>query len=362
MFNKYFISISLATKDTITVASGLTQIFAKYGVCNTLISDRGTEFTSACKAEVCRQLCISQEFTPSYVHHCLGACERSHMTLEERLSFYVNKNSNNWVDFLSSITFSINQSVNAGLGYSPHEIIFGQIPKFPMVTPQITDFDSIPVNARAYVRKHGERLDMIRNEVKSNVVISQENMLERANEKTQPLSISIGDYVYLLHETNGKAQKLQNKYKGPVVVNKYISPHLVILREPQSTKCMTNPVHLNRLKMAYVREPTLKPYFLGKVVTCENNPQVTRDSIETQPVNNEENKSMSEIKMNRDVDLRRSCRNRKPPERYGNPVDLDIILSSDDGIMDEMCYHKIKRILGQKCLDNKNLYLVHFGG
>ena len=62
-----------------------------------------------------------------------------------------------------------------------------------MVTPQIADFESIPVNARAYLRKHGERLDMIRNEVKNNVVISQENMLERANEKTQPQSISIGD-------------------------------------------------------------------------------------------------------------------------------------------------------------------------
>jgi hypothetical protein len=187
-------------------------------------------------------------------------------------------------------------------------------------------------------------------------------MLERANEKTQPLSISIGDYVYLLHKTNGKAQQLQSKYKDPFVVNKYISPHSVILGDPQSTKCMTNPVHLNRLKMAYVREPTPKPYFLGKVVTCENNPQVTRDSIKTQPVNNEETESRSEIGMNGDVELRRSCRNRKPPERYGNPVDLEVILSSDDGIMDAMGYHKIKRILGQKCLDNKKLYLVHLVG
>ena len=77
-----------------------------------------------------------------------------------------------------------------------------------MVTPQIAEFDSIPVNARSYVRKHGERLAMNRNEAKNNIVISQENMLERANEKTQPLSISIDDYVYLLHETNGKTQKL----------------------------------------------------------------------------------------------------------------------------------------------------------
>jgi hypothetical protein len=30
--------------------------------------------------------------------------------------------------------------------------------------------------------------------------------------------------------------------------------------------------------------------------------------------------------------------------------------------MDAMGYHKIKRILGQKCLDNKKLYLVHLVG
>ena len=130
-------------------------------------------------AEVCRQLCIPQEFTPSYIHHCLGACDRSHRTLEERFSSYVNKNRNNWVDFLSSITLSINKSVNAGLGYSPHEIIFGQRPQYPMVTPQIADFDSIPVNPRVYLRKHGERLDMIRNYSKNNVVISQDIMQMR---------------------------------------------------------------------------------------------------------------------------------------------------------------------------------------
>ena len=124
MFSKYLISIPLANKETISVASGLTQISTKHGVCNTLISDRGTEFTSVCIAEVCCQLCIPQD-TPGYVHHCLGACERSHRTLEERLSSYVSKNSNNWVGFLASITFSTNQSVNAGLGYSPHHIIFG---------------------------------------------------------------------------------------------------------------------------------------------------------------------------------------------------------------------------------------------
>jgi hypothetical protein len=32
-----------------------------------------------------------QEFTPAFAHHCLGACERQHRTLAERLTTQVLK-------------------------------------------------------------------------------------------------------------------------------------------------------------------------------------------------------------------------------------------------------------------------------
>ena len=62
---------------------------------------------------------VSQQFTPSFAHHCVGACERMHRTLEERLTPYVDKHKRNWDDKLHSIVFDINQSVNSTLGYSP---------------------------------------------------------------------------------------------------------------------------------------------------------------------------------------------------------------------------------------------------
>ena len=90
MFSRYLVTIPIANKDTLTVASALTQLFTKYGVCKTLISDLGSEFTSKCMKEICRQLHIQQEFTPAFAHHCLGMCERVHKTLAERLTPYVN--------------------------------------------------------------------------------------------------------------------------------------------------------------------------------------------------------------------------------------------------------------------------------
>ncbi len=142
---------------------------------------------------------------------------------------------------LPSVTFSINQSVNTTSGYSPHEIIYGQRPHFPLTAQKPADMDSIPIEARTYVRKHAEKLNIIRTEMRNNVLKSQRNMLDRANETTHPLNVAPGDYVYLHTENTCVGQKLQNKYTGPFVIDKIISPHLVELRNPEN-RCMSqNP-------------------------------------------------------------------------------------------------------------------------
>ena len=151
LFSKYLVTIPLANKDTLSVASGLTQLFTKYGICHTLLSDRGIENVSKVMTEVCSQLCIHQEFSPAFVHKCLGAVESVHRTMAERLTPYMNSKLNNWIDVLPCITFSINQSVHTGSKYSPHEIIYGQRPKFPLSAPTPPDFDTIPQHMRSYV-------------------------------------------------------------------------------------------------------------------------------------------------------------------------------------------------------------------
>ena len=65
MFSWYLVIISLANKD---FDSALAQVFNKYGVCQTLISDMGSGNISKCMKEVCHQLHIQQEFTTSFVH------------------------------------------------------------------------------------------------------------------------------------------------------------------------------------------------------------------------------------------------------------------------------------------------------
>jgi hypothetical protein len=45
-----------------------------------------------CTKKVCSILGVTQEFIPSFMHHCLSACERTHRTLAERLTLYLQEN------------------------------------------------------------------------------------------------------------------------------------------------------------------------------------------------------------------------------------------------------------------------------
>ena len=122
----------LRNKDAATICEALYHMFTTYGVCQTLISDRGSEFTNKCAAELCKLLDVTQEFTPAFAHHCLGACERQHRTLAERLTTQVLKGKP-WENELHSVTFSMNSCVNISIDFSPFEIIFGRRPHFPLM-------------------------------------------------------------------------------------------------------------------------------------------------------------------------------------------------------------------------------------
>ena len=331
----------------------------------------GSENISKCIKEVCRQLHIQQEFTPSFVHSCLGMCERSHKTLAERLTPYVNSKCNNWLDVLPSITFPFKQSVNASTGYSPHEIVFGHRPHFPLTAAKPTDFDTIPLDARTYVRKHAEKLGIICTEVRNNVMKSQETMLARANAKINPLNATPGDYVFLLTETVGVGQKLKQHYVGPYVIDTFSSPHMAVLRNPDTGVCMKTPVYLDRLKMAYIREPQPTPYFMSRVATCENGQQ-TDGQNDAQAVQNVDdnggtllNQQLTSDEQTVDYvvpNLRQSSRTHKVPERYGFGLNPEEDISSEDSFKDSHGFHKVKRFLGQRPNRDTTEYLVQLRG
>lgn len=374
LFSKFVFAESIPTADTITVSEVLFKMVTQFGVCDTLISDQGSEFISKCFKEVCRLLDIKKEYTPSFAHHCLGACERSHRTLAERLTPYVS-DGKNWEQLLPCIIFSMNNTVNSSLGYSPYEIIYGKRPSFPLSGHcQPSNLNSLPQDCHAYVKQLADRLNLIREEVKEHSLLSQLKMVERVNGSKTPLQYSPGDYVYLSKEPSGPGQKFQFKYAGPYIIKKIQSPHMIILKDLNTEKCLPRAVHINRLKPAYVRQPNPVPYFVDSV---ENNvhsetehPLLTDSSQDTTQHSvgdqSDDRAVITSESSNTPVDLpplRKSTRMQKKPSRFIDDNFINPGCDSQSVSTDSGRYYKVKRILAMKMsADGVANYLVHFVG
>ena len=162
-------------------------------------------------------------------------------------------------------------------------------------------------------------------------------MLERANKNTNPLALSVGDYVYMHSEVKGRGAKLKPNFTGPYIVVEQPSAHMVTLKDTQTQKVLKHAIHLDRLKMAYVREPNPQPYFRDSVIahkSTKNNAstQTTMCSKDTIPLSlvpdhiEQTADPNNSIQPSHHKPVRRSSRQRQCPERFGIPVELSLLI------------------------------------
>ncbi|VDI02672.1 Hypothetical predicted protein [Mytilus galloprovincialis] len=329
-FHKIFSCRPIPNKDALTVAEVLFKLVSQYGVCDPLISDRGSEATARAIKEVCRLLEINQQYTPSFTHHCLGLCERTHRSFAERMTPYIQQGKH-WEDMVPSILFSLNSTANDSVKYSPFEILYGSRPKF-LLSGHVRDLNlaSIPKDYHDYLKQFSERLDIIRNEVKDHALKSQTAMMERANQKVHNLTLRLGDFVYMSKDPTGPGHKFKFKFAGPYVVENCESPHLYTLKDQTTSKIFPS-IHINRLKPAYVRKPNQCNYFMDPVITNVNQFTVEHDLLSDEHSEHSENDSpcndlvSSENKLSNVPDVstsennlpvRRSKRTHRKPMRF----------------------------------------------
>ncbi|KAK3106454.1 hypothetical protein FSP39_020404 [Pinctada imbricata] len=373
LYSKFLVATPLANKDAMSVATALFDLFTSYGVCETLITDCGTEFTAQVTEKVCELLRLEKQFTPPYTHHCLGACERTHRTLAERLTPLVKEDERTWDTFLQGTVFSMNTTVNSSSGFSPFEVIYGHRPRFPLLSADV-NLDAVPGDHHVFVATMCKRLEHIRTEMEEHVANSKQRMEDRVNSKSNPLQVKAGDYVYLLHGGNSLGRKLHDRYQGPLVVQELCSDHTVKLRNPKTGQISDSVIHMNRLKMAFVREPHPSPYFLGNVsskttikhvdaqtqvlteeftsttglgVDCNQSDRDTAVRVEVPRMLNE--RPSPEL-----IPLRPKRNIRKPLRYQSSSAEISTDSASP--------FYKIKKIIGQRLCGGQKEYLVQFSG
>ena len=226
------------------------NIFNVFG-CKSILSDRGSCFTSKLLKELCRLLNIKQIRSsprhPASNSRCESFNKNVLNALRTRCTGY-----KNWPSLLSSIGYSFRTSILTNLGVSPYRVVFGIDPKMA-IDLALVPSTNLPTDVKIYIEEKTPHLEIIRDVVRRNQQDANTRTQKYYNVGSKVPGINVGDRV-LLYSPSSVGPKLSHKcrpkYVGPMlVVDKHPDYYTFKLQDCQTKKILRPWIHANRLKL-----------------------------------------------------------------------------------------------------------------
>ncbi len=225
-----------------------------------IVSDRGTQFTSAFWKRVCDTLRIRRRLSTAFSPETDGSTERANEVVETVLRELVDWAQDNWMEWLQVGVSAICGRNAASTGVSPFFLTHGW-------NQEVFDFEPPPESPRDSPVSRADRvlrkLKEVRELAETMMAAAQEAQETAANRKrTQAPIYRVGDKVWLSLEnikTDRPSKKLDQRY-GKFTVREVCGSHTYRLDVPPGIHDvfptrLLRPVRNNPLPGQVVREP-----------------------------------------------------------------------------------------------------------
>lgn len=228
-FTRYTWLFPTKTTNTREVCDRLDFLFNIFGKSVTLVSDRGTAFTSKEFSEFLDKLSIKLRKVAVAAPWANGMIERVNRYLKSSLTKAINT-IENWEEQLNSVQYAINNTYNSAISTSPSKLLLGY--------DQRNHGDK---NLRKYI----DNLLQIDNNLseqreEARTIASQATAKLREYNKTyydkhhkKPTKYKAGDLVLIkdLQSKTGISKKLKPNYKGPYVIAKVLNKNRYVVKD-----------------------------------------------------------------------------------------------------------------------------------
>ena len=131
-----FIPCNITITGQEVAALYLRHLVPWFGIPRKIISDCDPRFISNFTTELCRLLNIQQNVSTAFHPRTDGASERANQWLEQYLCIWTADDQMTWAQFLSLAEFVHNSWPHDRTGLTPHELLFGTKPPFPLSTEE----------------------------------------------------------------------------------------------------------------------------------------------------------------------------------------------------------------------------------
>ncbi|CAF0912934.1 unnamed protein product [Brachionus calyciflorus] len=228
---------------------------------------------------------IKQLRTTAYHPECDGQSERFVQTIKSMIRCYVQTEQSDWDVHLAKLSFAYNSAVHNSTGFSPHEMVFGHLPRIPLdlvfkhvenSTQQfnlnttfsqnfpnllhLMDHDDIlnPKVTPTAVDFCDKQIETFK-EIYEQVIVNRNIIMDKAklrhDRKIKKFEYEVGDLVLTDHVQlkKGLSSGLVHKYHGPFTfIGKHPNGVNYVIRKLDGKRSRSFLIHKNRLKQYFV--------------------------------------------------------------------------------------------------------------
>jgi hypothetical protein len=212
------------------------NVFKHHGLPASLITDRGSTFTSKLYAEFMKKLETKHRKSVAFHPQTDGQTERTNQTLETMLRHYVgSRKHGDWHLCLSAAEFAINNAFTPTIGTTPFQLNYGRNPRLPVSVAE-------PKVLKA--QDWADRMIFGLAEAKRHIRLAQERQKKHYDKGRRDMIFSVGDLVFLssrnisLRRTGDTSttMKLMPKWIGPFPIIEVIGKGAYRLELPETMR------------------------------------------------------------------------------------------------------------------------------
>ena len=258
VFSRYLFAYPLTDASAINVAKALIDIMTKHAYLpTTLITDKGTAFTSTIIAEVTQILGITLKCATTKHPQTIGKLERTHASLKTNLKMACGEYRRQWHKYLPLAVLNHNTSYHASIGCEPTRVFHGRIP-YNILDHKLGNNPNEKINPTTeFAEEIQNRTKILIDKTKQNIMQSYIKYKEYYDRKAKAAPLKENDYCFVLQpKADHQGSKIpfrDYRWVGPFVVQKVLPNENYIVRRINTNK--TQILHRIRLKSFIPNQP-----------------------------------------------------------------------------------------------------------